>query len=190
MSATVRELPAGLDLLALKRAAPSEFPLLLESAAQGGKARWDLLLAGGGSGLFLGADGVTRRESGHAVAGRFLDALDHAQSELRERLACIDASREGAGESPGDGGADLPFRGGWALYLGYELAGEIEPTLRLPPSRCIYVGDDRRDIDAGNAAGMPTLVASWGYLGNGDPPAEWPARGWLASPADLFRWLD
>jgi phosphoglycolate phosphatase len=63
-------------------------------------------------------------------------------------------------------------------------------ALRLPPSRCIYVGDDRRDIDAGNAAGMPTLVASWGYLGNGDPPAEWPARGWLASPAELFRWLD
>lgn len=131
----VRPLRDGLDLLALKRAAPSEFPLLLESAAQGGKARWDLLLAGGGSGLFLGADGVTRRESGHAVAGRFLDALDHAQSELRERLACIAASREGAGESPGDGGADLPFRGGWALYLGYELAAQIEPSLHLPAFR-------------------------------------------------------
>ena len=54
----VRPLRDGLDLLALKRAAPSEFPLLLESAAQGGKARWDLLLAGGGSGLFLGADEI------------------------------------------------------------------------------------------------------------------------------------
>lgn len=62
-------------------------------------------------------------------------------------------------------------------------------ALRLPPSRCAYIGDDRRDIDAGNAAGMPTLVASWGYLGNGDPPAEWPARGWLSAPADLSGWL-
>ena len=62
-------------------------------------------------------------------------------------------------------------------------------ALRLPPSRCAYVGDDRRDIDAGNAAGMPTLVASWGYLGNGDPPSAWPAHGWLASPGDLAGWL-
>lgn len=134
MSATVRELPAGLDLLALKRAAPGEFPLLLESAAQGGKARWDLLLAGGGSGLYLGADGVTRRESGHAVTGRFLDALDHAQSELRDRLARIAVCREGADEFEA-GAADLPFRGGWALYLGYELAAQVEPSLRLPAFR-------------------------------------------------------
>ena len=134
MSATVRELPAGLDLLALKRAAPGEFPLLLESAAQGGKARWDLLLAGGGSGLYLGADGVTRRESGHAVTGRFLDALDHAQSELRDRLARIAACREGADEFEA-GADDLPFRGGWALYLGYELAAQVEPSLRLPAFR-------------------------------------------------------
>lgn len=62
-------------------------------------------------------------------------------------------------------------------------------ALRLAPSRCAYVGDDRRDIDAGNAAGMPTLVASWGYLGNGDPPSAWPAHGWLASPGDLASWL-
>ncbi|MCZ8166152.1 aminodeoxychorismate synthase component I [Silanimonas sp.] len=135
MSATVRELPAGLDLLALKRAAPAEFPLLLESAAQGGKARWDLLLAGGESGLYLGADGVTRRESGHAVTGRFLDVLDHAQSELRDRLARISACREGAGDVFEAGVADLPFRGGWALYLGYELAAQVEPSLRLPAFR-------------------------------------------------------
>jgi anthranilate synthase component 1 len=135
MSATVRELPAGLDLLALKRAAPGEFPLLLESAAQGGKARWDLLLAGGESGLYLGADGVTRRESGHAVAGRFLEVLDHAQSELRDRLARIAACREGADGVLDAGAADLPFRGGWALYLGYELAAQVEPSLRLPAFR-------------------------------------------------------
>ncbi|GAB3728177.1 aminodeoxychorismate synthase component I [Silanimonas algicola] len=140
MSASVRELPAGLDLLALKRAAPSEFPLLLESAAQGGRARWDLLLAGGESGFFLGADGVTRRESGHALAGRFLDALDDAQSELRERLArtavCRDTSTRGGDDRDrAMDAAGLPFRGGWALYLGYELAAQVEPTLHLPAFR-------------------------------------------------------
>jgi anthranilate synthase component 1 len=140
-----RELPAGLDLLALKRAAPGEFPLLLESAARGGKARWDVLLAGGESGLYLGADGITRRESGHVVPGRFLEALDQAQSELRDRLARTAACREEAERAAGatalsDGthalGAEaLPFRGGWALYLGYELAAQVEPTLRLPAFR-------------------------------------------------------
>lgn len=62
-------------------------------------------------------------------------------------------------------------------------------ALRLPPSRCAYVGDDLRDIDAGNAAGMATLVANWGYLGNGEPPSAWPARGWLDAPGDLAGWL-
>ena len=133
-----RELPTGLDLLALKRAAPGEFPLLLESAAKGGKARWDVLLAGGESGLYLGADGITRRESGHVVNGRFLDALDHAQAELRERLhrtaACCESDRVEGGRGADDA-VDLPFRGGWALYLGYELAAQVEPTLRLPAFR-------------------------------------------------------
>ena len=146
MATAVRELPAGLDLLALKRAAPREFPLLLESAAKGGKARWDLLLAGGESGLFLGADGVTRRESGHAVPGRFLDALDQAQAGLLERLGRTAACRgDGTGRpSQGPDSPDaaltgathgLPFVGGWALYLGYELAAQVEPTLRLPAFR-------------------------------------------------------
>jgi phosphoglycolate phosphatase len=62
-------------------------------------------------------------------------------------------------------------------------------ALRLPPSRCVYVGDDRRDIDAGNAAGMPTLVAQWGYLGDGEPAERWPANGWLRAPRDLVGWL-
>ncbi len=121
MSMLVRELPAGLDLLALKQLAPAEFPLLLESAAQGGKARWDLLLAGGETGLYLGVDGVTRCENGHAMAGRFLDVLDRAQAGLPVQ------GRQSKGA--------LPFHGGWALYLGYELAAQVEPTLRLPAFR-------------------------------------------------------
>ena len=62
-------------------------------------------------------------------------------------------------------------------------------ALRLPPSRIVYVGDDRRDIDAGNGAGMATLVANWGYMGTGEPPSAWPAHGWLDAPGDLIGWL-
>jgi phosphoglycolate phosphatase len=61
--------------------------------------------------------------------------------------------------------------------------------LGIPACRCVYVGDDLRDITAGNAAGMPTLVARWGYLGTGEPPERWPAAGGADHPLGLLDWL-
>jgi 2-phosphoglycolate phosphatase len=67
----------------------------------------------------------------------------------------------------------------------HHAAGE----LGLEPARCAYVGDDLRDVLAGNAAGMPTLVARWGYLGSGEPHETWPATGGADAPLDLLDWL-
>lgn len=39
-------------------------------------------------------------------------------------------------------------------------------------ARCIYVGDDERDVQAGHAAGMSVVVVRYGYLGNGRPPGS------------------
>jgi phosphoglycolate phosphatase len=61
--------------------------------------------------------------------------------------------------------------------------------LRVPPARCMYVGDDLRDIVAGNAAGMPTIVAEYGYIGAGEASDTWPATGWIADPLALLNWL-
>jgi 2-phosphoglycolate phosphatase len=61
--------------------------------------------------------------------------------------------------------------------------------LEVPASRCIYVGDDLRDIVAGNAAGMATIVAEYGYMGNGGTSDTWPATGWIADPLALLDWL-
>ena len=61
--------------------------------------------------------------------------------------------------------------------------------LGVAPQRCSYVGDDLRDVVAGNAAGMPTLVARWGYLGVAEPHEEWPATGGADRPLDLLAWL-
>jgi 2-phosphoglycolate phosphatase len=66
---------------------------------------------------------------------------------------------------------------------------EAASRLGVAPGRCVYVGDARRDIDAGNAAGMRTLVARWGYLEPGDAPDEWPADGVLDAPRALLGWL-
>ncbi|MCC5869709.1 MAG: aminodeoxychorismate synthase component I [Gammaproteobacteria bacterium] len=85
--------------------APQRYPFLLESAARhGAHARYDLLFAATGETLA-------------ARPGRpFLDELDEAW----RRVALPDS------------GASLPFSGGWFIYLGYELAGQIEPRLVLP----------------------------------------------------------
>ncbi len=55
---------------------------------------------------------------------------------------------------------------------------------------CIYVGDDRRDVDAGRAAAMGTVVAAWGYLGEGDAPAAWGADHLIERPAGLIALID
>ena len=66
---------------------------------------------------------------------------------------------------------------------------EAASQLGLQPARCAYVGDDLRDVMAGRAAGMATLIASWGYLGDGPPVHEWGADAILGTPAELLNWL-
>jgi phosphoglycolate phosphatase len=53
----------------------------------------------------------------------------------------------------------------------------------------MYVGDDQRDIDAGRAAGMRTVVASYGYLGKGAPYQDWRADDVIHSPPELLSLL-
>lgn len=57
------------------------------------------------------------------------------------------------------------------------------------PHECIYVGDDPRDIEAGRAAGMPTVAALYGYLGNGAAPETWGAHASIDSPLALLKLL-
>ncbi len=67
---------------------------------------------------------------------------------------------------------------------------EAARRLQVTPAACIYVGDDRRDVDAGRAAGMRTVAAGWGYLGQGEPVGAWGADTIIDSPADLLAWID
>jgi N-acetyl-D-muramate 6-phosphate phosphatase len=57
------------------------------------------------------------------------------------------------------------------------------------PGECLYVGDAPRDIEAAHAAGMPSVVAGWGYLPADSDPAEWRALTILESPEALGRWI-
>ncbi|MEZ5465104.1 MAG: phosphoglycolate phosphatase [Lysobacteraceae bacterium] len=51
----------------------------------------------------------------------------------------------------------------------------------------VYVGDDRRDIDAARAAPMPSLAAAWGYRLVGDDIIAWGADHIVSQPLDLLR---
>jgi len=52
---------------------------------------------------------------------------------------------------------------------------------------CVYVGDDERDIQAGNAARMKTLVAAYGYIGPSVDIHAWNADGVIGQPCELLR---
>ncbi len=119
----MRREPALLDddaLLRLHERHPDRYPVLLESV--GGPpdlGRYDVLLALPGERLLLQADGRLEASPRAVHQRQFLPALD----------AWWRTERSPAGQ-PGV----EPFAGGWFLYLGYELAQEIEPRLRLPRS--------------------------------------------------------
>ena len=110
-------LPAGVDLHSLHRLAPEQYPFLLQSTATSSTlGGFDVLFVTNGDALVLEQPG---RLSGHGAndQSEFLSALDAWWQQ--ERVA-----------STGD---DWPFTGGWFLYLGYELAAEVEPRLELQP---------------------------------------------------------
>jgi len=61
--------------------------------------------------------------------------------------------------------------------------------MQVAPERCIYVGDDLRDMQAARAAGMLGIGARFGYIDAGVKVEEWPADGWIDSPLQLLEWL-
>ncbi len=123
---TVRRLDAPVDLLALHRAFPERYPHLLASSAHGTpQGRFDILLAFPQARLRFDGHACTR--DGVRLAGGFLDQLDAWwRSEAVPTIDCA-----------------LPFHGGWFVYLGYELAHWLEPTVPL----------------GGNAGRMPVAYA-------------------------------
>jgi phosphoglycolate phosphatase len=61
--------------------------------------------------------------------------------------------------------------------------------LAVHPARTLYVGDDERDVQAARAAGMPVLVAGYGYLGDGPAPALWGADAIVTAPSGVQAWI-
>jgi phosphoglycolate phosphatase len=93
---------------------------------------------------------------------------------------------------------DLVARIGWTGRASAVVSGDTLPVkkpdpapvllacenARVVPAHCLFVGDDRRDVQAGAAAGLYTVAVSWGYLDGGDPHT-WGADAVIDQPSDL-----
>ena len=96
--------------------------------------------------------------------------------------------------------ASLDFGGDVAVLICGDTTANAKPhpaplleaarRLRVAPAACVYVGDDRRDVDAGRAAGMWTVAAGWGYLGTGEPARAWGADIVIDRPHELLGWIE
>jgi len=57
------------------------------------------------------------------------------------------------------------------------------------PENCLYIGDAERDIQAGINAGMKTIIAAYGYIGDWEDTASWGADHRIDAPEELRRYL-
>lgn len=112
---TILELGGSPDLLALHAAHPARYPFLFESsAAAGSLGSFDILAAFPGAAITLDSDGVLH---GCQAAGLRASGFPAALNEACANGVAADRR--------------LPFSGGWFIFLAYELARVIEPSLRL-----------------------------------------------------------
>ena len=61
--------------------------------------------------------------------------------------------------------------------------------LKIAPKLCLYLGDDKRDAEAAQAAGMRCIIARYGYHGSPEEIYNWPAQGEIDSPSQLLEYL-
>jgi len=106
------------DLLALHQSNPKRYPFLLESVARSDSSQFDILFAFPQETLTLSNN---EELSGYSDTdgNNFLNNLSRWwETERNDLIEC----------------ETLPFFGGWFLYLGYELAKQVEPQLKLKKS--------------------------------------------------------
>jgi N-acetyl-D-muramate 6-phosphate phosphatase len=104
--------------------------------------------------------------------GRFTNRLI-ASMDLHQRAACVVSGDDAPQPKPSPA----------TLLLACSQIG-------VQPKNCIYVGDAERDIQAGRAAGMKTVVALFGYIDVTDRPSEWGADVLIKTPAELLDFLN
>jgi anthranilate synthase component 1 len=134
----IRTVAAGADALRrLAYADPASFPVLFDSAARGPLSRYSILAAYPQAALWQDGRGRLHVHGMPAPScSGFLSALEAAL-------------RSDSGGEPRRQPLPSPFLGGWVVFIGYELAAEIEPQLALAP---------RIQVDAGAPAAFALRI--------------------------------
>lgn len=93
----------------------------------------------------------------------------------------------------------LPFAIPPAVVVSGDTVGVAKPDpapmlhaaqqIDIAPEHCLYVGDAERDIQAGHAVGMKTVLVNWGYIADSDDPASWQADITIDQPLALLSHL-
>jgi len=102
---------------------------------------------------------------------RFSEPLIQAL-QLHERVSCLVCGDDAPRAKPHPD----------TLLMACKMAG-------ASPIDCVYVGDAERDVQAGRAAGMKTVIALFGYIDVADRPEEWGADAMIAEPGELLSLL-
>ncbi len=147
-----------LEYLDLYESVYTRNPLFLPGIA-------DLLTALDGKGIKWGI--VTNKPRRFSV--NLTKAVQLGNSNLFERAACLVCGDDAAQAKPAPD----------TLLMACAQIG-------CRPEQCLYVGDAERDVEAGRAAGMKTVVALFGYLAETDKPQEWGADALIKAPAALL----
>jgi len=93
----------------------------------------------------------------------------------------------------------LPFAVPPAVVVSGDTVGVAKPDpapmlhacrlIDIDPRHCLYVGDAERDIQAGRAVGMKTVLVNWGYIADSDDTASWQADISINEPSELLAYL-
>lgn len=93
----------------------------------------------------------------------------------------------------------LPFAVPPAVVVSGDTVGVAKPDpapmlhacrlIDIDPQHCLYVGDAERDIQAGRAVGMKTVLVNWGYIADSDDTASWQADISINEPSELLAHL-
>ncbi len=62
--------------------------------------------------------------------------------------------------------------------------------IKLAPEQCLYLGDDKRDMEAANATSMRGIIANYGYVSDDVSVQNWQAHGSVNHPMELLTYLN
>jgi anthranilate synthase component 1 len=158
----IRQWPRYINLLNLYRRHPARYPYLLASTStstsESTQDRYDILFGFPQASISLWPDGL-HTDNIELQATQFLTALDACWAKANKAIKSEQT--------------DLPFAGGWFVYLGYELAGEIEPSLRL-------ITDPNSNIPIAMAVRIPLAIINDRHR----------QQSWIICEADYSRLYD